>query len=545
MYVPARICAVKTATQQAMIDDLGFLKGGRFRVVHMSELFRYSGASTKKKWCPTLMKEYLEYISQYHSSTVAREEEKFLKKILNAVKEKDHDSDGEDDDRDDEASELSDVSTEFQAKKHEAFVDRHGNKHAASVDFDVRDQPETTTHSIGAISSKNTIGAFQVPTERLDTSYVYDVRNNSYFAKHQERSTDTRVKFDLSGEARTMDAPERVPVKEVLKHATEAQADMSDDKSGLDATTWWVVLRGSSVKRGATPLVNRCMRTYGWNESYTNRVLAGYKQFCAWKKSFEDWDDTALAPPVPIRKMWQQHLLDSRNYQADCQLLFGKVLQYNPDNGADTDKEKERIENAKRVAHVRFRGADYDEDVWNWEEQETEIEATRSNRDMKVLVQEARKELKPVPQHPRLYSQADNVSHSMREALALLQEARKNLKTAPQQSRPDSFQIIPSSCSDSSSASRNNIIRLRIVGNGKDGLRSASIKMDYSGSFDRAFQEYASEYAIRVGKPRVFLRFLTKNGQRISESDTPEKLRLMNDDEITAVQSESDRSSWI
>ena len=313
-------------------------------------------------------------------------------------------------------------------------------------------------------------------------------------------------------------------------------------KRDLIADAWWIVLRGAKLTRGATPLVNRCIRNYGWSEAYATRVLKGYKQFCAWKQAFEDWDDAALAPPVPIRQMWQQHLLDSHYYQTDCMTLFGHVLHYSPDNGADIAMERERIENTKRIACVQFREKDYDKDVWTWESQQLDIglDSPPPQR------QEVKVDLKPILlQHSR--SSDDGVPQSMREALALVQQARKDLKSAPRTWRPYTLQIQPSTSvsSDVSSSSSTNFIRLRLVGNGKNGLRSASIVMDYGGSFTKPFEEYASEYAKRIGHPRVLLRFLTKDGRRIGDQDSPKSLLLLNNDEIVVVQPESPMSSWM
>lgn len=550
VHVPARICAVKKASQQAMIDDLGFLKGGRFRVVPTSELIRFSGASTKKKWCSKLMKEYLEYISQHHNANDVKEEERFLKKVLASVKEKDASSSSNEKDARDDDEESQD-SVFLHSHKNGTSIDVHATKQGTSVFMDMRDEPPSSP------AREDAAGAFPVNFDNdkgNDTSYYTKKLQDT--KQKQAKKHEARVKFDMSDEpptpthtnkqTPTLEKP--TPIKGVTKQLEQMQISANSpavDNSGLDADTWWIVLRGTKLTRGATPLVNRCMRTYGWSEDYTTRVLMGYKQFCAWKQAFEDWDDGALAPPLPIRQMWQQHLLDSRNYQADCMVLFGNVLQYNPDNGADTMMERERIENTKRIAHVRFRGKDYDREVWKWQDDVTDFSS--GPQDVKIQLQEAKRELRPISiPHTHTSSSDDGVPQSMREALALVQQARRDLK-APKQSRPYSLQIMPnaSSSSDVSSVSSNNVIRLRLIGNGKNGLRSASITMDYSGEFTKVFEEYAGEYAMRIGQPRVFLRFLTKDGRRIVSSDTPKKLRLLNNDEVLVVQQESDSSSWI
>jgi len=536
VHVPARICAVKKASQQAMIDDLGFLKGGRFRVVPTSELIRFSGSSTKKKWCSKFMKEYLEYISHHHNANDVKEEERFLKKVLRAVKEKDHDD--EEEGRDDEESDKSEDSVYIHSKKNGTSIDVHATNQATSIYMDVRDEPPTVQNDRG-----DSFGAF--PTKRKDGTLDFDSRRDTaryHSPKHgsAKKKSDARVTFDMGGEHQPP-VLEKSPVKQVTDQFSQIQLSTSAESSSLDVDTWWIVLKGDTkVTRGATSLVNRCMRTFGWSESYATRVLLGYKQFCSWKQAFEDWDDTALAPPPPIGQMWQQHLLDSRNYQKDCILLFGNVLQYNPNNGADTMLERERIENTKRIAHVRFRGKDYDKDVWAWSDDTADFAV----KDLNAFSQEPKREVKPTPALNISHSSStdDVVPQSMREALALVQQARMDLKS--HQTRPYTLQI-SSTSSDVSSVSANQTIRLRIIGNGKNGLRSASITMDFSANFEKVFEEYAGEYARRIGQTRVFLRFLTKDGRRIGNCDSPKTLSMMNNDEIHVVQPESDRSSWI
>ena len=63
----------------------------------------------------------------------------------------------------------------------------------------------------------------------------------------------------------------------------------------FNADTWWMVdlspVEGSpSQGQGATALVKRCMRTYGWDEANARKILAAYRQFIILKKELRDWD---------------------------------------------------------------------------------------------------------------------------------------------------------------------------------------------------------------------------------------------------------------
>ena len=44
----------------------------------------------------------------------------------------------------------------------------------------------------------------------------------------------------------------------------------------------------SSTNQGATALVKRCMRVYGWSLEKSRKVLKAYRQFLTLKKEHED-----------------------------------------------------------------------------------------------------------------------------------------------------------------------------------------------------------------------------------------------------------------
>lgn len=98
------------------------------------------------------------------------------------------------------------------------------------------------------------------------------------------------------------------------------------------------------LTRGATPLIRRCMKAYGWRESYARKVATAYRQFLRLKQHCQDWDATMLAPSVEVEKTWRQHILDVNNYVHDCMLLCGHVIGYNPegDDNIETRREATR-----------------------------------------------------------------------------------------------------------------------------------------------------------------------------------------------------------
>jgi len=141
----------------------------------------------------------------------------------------------------------------------------------------------------------------------------------------------------------------------------------SDNREGLTAESWWAVdiSQEPRLTVGATPLVRRCMRTHGWTLEFALRVLEGYKTFLTIKQTFADWDATRYAPPIPVDRMWREHLVDNKNYAKDCELLFGRVMYHDPDESLDAGTHDDHIGNTKTTLIAHF-GDDYDREVWNF-----------------------------------------------------------------------------------------------------------------------------------------------------------------------------------
>jgi hypothetical protein len=145
-----------------------------------------------------------------------------------------------------------------------------------------------------------------------------------------------------------------------------------DQKTGKESKieSWWEVKlphnpADAKITRGATPLIERCMRVHGFSETFAIRVLKGYRQFMELKSVMNDWNELKLSPPVPINQMWESHLLDNLNYSEDCLLLFGRVVGHNPDALLDGEALQARIMTTKIAFQARY-GDDLDSDVWDF-----------------------------------------------------------------------------------------------------------------------------------------------------------------------------------
>ncbi len=145
---------------------------------------------------------------------------------------------------------------------------------------------------------------------------------------------------------------------------------MTQRENDFNDKTWWMVdinpIGGddTSSRQGATPLVKRCMRTYGWDEVKTRKVLNAYRQFITLKKESQDWDAKILSPCYLVDQMWHCHILDVVNYCHDMMLLCGRLVGHDPDGALDYEAKQRRDETTRELLQERFES--YDEDVWDY-----------------------------------------------------------------------------------------------------------------------------------------------------------------------------------
>mmetsp|Transcript_19213 Transcript_19213/g.24733 ORF Transcript_19213/g.24733 Transcript_19213/m.24733 type:complete len:218 (+) Transcript_19213:201-854(+) len=134
----------------------------------------------------------------------------------------------------------------------------------------------------------------------------------------------------------------------------------------FSAKMWWMVDTKSEdvpTRQGATPIVARCIRKYGWDEPFCRRVLTGYKQLLTIKKENQDWDSTQFSPCFFVDLLWLEHAADVTNYLHDCILLFGHVVNRDPDAFLDKKVKTKRDKATREALKDRFKKF-YDADVW-------------------------------------------------------------------------------------------------------------------------------------------------------------------------------------
>ena len=131
----------------------------------------------------------------------------------------------------------------------------------------------------------------------------------------------------------------------------------------LTAENWWKMIPGR--QEGGAKLLKRCIELLAWRVDFAMHVLLAYKDFLASKVSIGDFEGTMVEPSMPIYQMWSQHILDTASYSEDCELLFGRVIHYDPSLFKDHQNRTSRINRTMQLVYERNKGAYVDPVVWN------------------------------------------------------------------------------------------------------------------------------------------------------------------------------------
>lgn len=81
----------------------------------------------------------------------------------------------------------------------------------------------------------------------------------------------------------------------------------------------------------------------GWTQDTLNAMERQYRQFLTLKLRFPEHE---LVPTRFIDEMWHAHILDTRSYARDCELVFGYFLHHYPYLGVGGEGAKQQLDDA-------------------------------------------------------------------------------------------------------------------------------------------------------------------------------------------------------
>lgn len=83
----------------------------------------------------------------------------------------------------------------------------------------------------------------------------------------------------------------------------------------------------------------KLQKEYGWNEAKINHAIKLYKEWLVLQVLYEG---QSFAPSELVDEFWHVHILDTRKYANDCNMVKGEFIHHYPYFGL-TDQENETV----------------------------------------------------------------------------------------------------------------------------------------------------------------------------------------------------------
>ncbi len=99
----------------------------------------------------------------------------------------------------------------------------------------------------------------------------------------------------------------------------------------------------------------------GWSESRARAAEKNYKRYLAVTKGLNGYQ---LVPNGDIDRFWHEHILDTRRYAKDCDLLFGEFLHHYPYYGMRGDVDRANWIDTARASDALWHEL-FDDDLYS------------------------------------------------------------------------------------------------------------------------------------------------------------------------------------
>ena len=81
---------------------------------------------------------------------------------------------------------------------------------------------------------------------------------------------------------------------------------------------------------------DKLINFYGWSKEDVTLMNDYYKK---WLALHICYPELAIAPSAKLDEYWHMHILDTKKYMEDCQMLFGRYLHHYPYFGLEGDSD--------------------------------------------------------------------------------------------------------------------------------------------------------------------------------------------------------------
>jgi hypothetical protein len=100
-----------------------------------------------------------------------------------------------------------------------------------------------------------------------------------------------------------------------------------------------------------TMLRQKLIEENGWTSEFCDDVESLYRKFLALNARYPD---RKICPTGPIDTFWHSHILDTRAYARDCELVFGNFLHHFPYFGMRGPEDQLALQEAFRSSVEMF-----------------------------------------------------------------------------------------------------------------------------------------------------------------------------------------------
>ncbi|RED50759.1 glycine-rich domain-containing protein [Aestuariispira insulae] len=91
-----------------------------------------------------------------------------------------------------------------------------------------------------------------------------------------------------------------------------------------------------------------------WERADAEFAINQYRQYLYLVRKYE----THISPTLAIDAVWHNHILDTRKYVRDCQVIFGRYLHHFPYFGNRDEEDRRQLdiafENTKRLFRAEY-----------------------------------------------------------------------------------------------------------------------------------------------------------------------------------------------
>jgi len=93
----------------------------------------------------------------------------------------------------------------------------------------------------------------------------------------------------------------------------------------------------------------------GWTKEQCESAEFEYKRFLALKRTYPNKD---IVPNKMVDQFWHQHILDTKKYAEDCELIFGYFMHHFPYFGMKDEQDMQNLvdafEETKELYNLHF-----------------------------------------------------------------------------------------------------------------------------------------------------------------------------------------------